>query len=146
MASTVRAKVEGVASMQQALTQFGNGLERELAIQLQQAVEPIVAGTRARTPRGPGPRIAAKNPNDRLPHLADTIYASAHGRYAEIIAAHPAGGLFEYGGSIRPRGPRSKRIDVGQHAMAHKAADADLPRLERDLERRLDALAARVGL
>jgi hypothetical protein len=121
------------------------GIDRELAAELQASAEPIIAGARVGMRRGPGPRANAKNPNDRLPHIADTIYATASGRFAQIVSSHPAAIVFEYGGSIRPHSPL-QRIDIPELEMAHKAADQALPAIERDLERRLDALAARAGL
>ncbi len=146
-----------------ALKALGDGVDRELANELQAAVEPIVARTRTLTPRGPGVIATAKHPSDKLPHLADTIYGTARGRFAEIVSSHPAGPVFEYGGDIRPRGggaragsfvqdakgPRkasSQVISIPQVGMAHKAAATELPGLQRDLEARLDALARRVGL
>jgi hypothetical protein len=145
MARTVRAEVEGVQSLLTALKAMGDGVDRELTTELQAAAEPIAAGARRGMRRGEGPRANAKNPSDRLPHIADTIYATAAGRFAQIVSPHPAAVVFEYGGSIRPRS-RKQRIDIPELGMAHKAADAALPDIERDLERRLDALAARLGL
>lgn len=173
MPRLIRAEVEGVQALLAALQTMDDGLDRELAAELQAAAEPIAAGARAGMRRGPGPRANAKNPNDRLPHIADTIYATASGRFAQIVSPHPAAVVFEYGGDIHPRqnlvfkarpegAPRRRgkgslasavqgggvdqTIRIPQLEMAHKAVTEQLPAIERDLERRLDALAARVGL
>lgn len=145
MARTVYAEVEGVKALQDALKLYADGADRELTAELQAAAQPIAAGARARMRRGPGPNPLAKNASDRLPHIADTIYAVASGRFAEIVSPHPAAIVFEYGGSIRPKS-RKQRIDIPELEMAHKAAEAGLPALEKSLERRLDALAERAGL
>lgn len=146
MSSTVRLSVEGVAAMYDALQEFEDGLERVLVGELVAVAEHAVPRARALAGRGPGPRADARNPNDRLPHIGDTIYATPAGRAAAIVAAHPAGGLLEYGGTIQPRGHASQRISFRARAMAHRAVDEQVEAAERDLEARLDRLAARVGL
>jgi hypothetical protein len=112
------------------------GLSGEIADARRAAIPAVAAGAAALAPVGPGPRLHAKNPNDQLPHLRDTITAGRGG----VIARHPAGKVFEFGGVIAPHGAP---IRIRKVAMAARAGAQLLPAIEADLKRRLTALLLR---
>lgn len=139
MPSTVRLGVLGVRELDEALSGLSDGMDRELAAALQQTAQAVVPEARRLTPRGPGPQSA----RDNLPHVAETIFATAAGRFAQIVSPHPAAGWLEYGGTVHPN---RHRITIAGHAMAHRAAESQLDRLESELEERLVGLYVRHGL
>lgn len=139
MASSIRAAWAGLADTQRDLDAVEHGIGRLVPAAVAAAAEPIVARARALTPVGPGPR----GPGDALPHIAATLYAQPRGSGAAIVSTHPGGPVLEYGGTIAPRGTP---ITIKSQAMAHRAADATLAAVDRDLEQRLNALLREHGL
>lgn len=133
MADTIKASFQDTTGVRRDLESVRLGLGRELNAILRDAGDTVARKAKPLTPRGPGPRSAG----DNLPHIADTISGAALPTGAAVITSHPAGPVLEYGGTISPRG---HPITFEAHAMAHKAGEAQLPRVERDVTRRIDDL------
>lgn len=133
MAITVRVQTPDVAELRRDLESVRLGLGRAIAKAKRQASQVLAAETATNTPVGPGPRRGAKNPNDRLPHIRDTIRASASG----VVSRHPAALVHEYGGTISPHGGsiRIRASEMGLRAAGSKGGEA-----ERLLLRELDEL------
>jgi hypothetical protein len=139
MADTIKASFHGVQDVRKDLESVRLGLGRELSALLRSGVDSVARKTSGLTPRGPGPQSL----RDNLPHVAETISGVAIPTGVAVVSSHPAAPVLEYGGTISPRGVP---ITISQHAMAHRAGDAELPRLERDLTARVDALLRAHGL
>lgn len=139
MASTIKASLEGTVEIRRDLESVRLGLGRELTALLRSEGDVIARRTVPLTPVGPGPQ----SPRDNLPHVASTISGAAIPSGVAVVSSHPAGPVLEYGGTIAPRGTP---ITIKQHAMAHKAGELDLPRLESEVSRRVNALLAAHGL
>ena len=143
MAVTIRARFPNASQVRRDLKMIERGIGREVTAAFRTAGMVVAARTAALTPRGPGPRAGAKNPNDRLPHVADTIRAGTKGKAITVRSTHPAAPVLEFGGTIRPRGAP---IHFRARAMAKTAGERTTADLERELERQLDALLRRHGL
>lgn len=122
----------GATELRRDLDAIQMGLGRELTRIRRAAAERLAETTRPLTPLGPGPR----SPRDNLPHIRNTIVGRASG----VVARHPAGGLLEHGGSIRPRGTVIQF--AGRH-MAARALSADHQLIEQLLENEIAALIER---
>ena len=132
MAVTVRIKTGGKETMRD-LDAIRDGLARELKGVKAEAAQLIAGSARGNMRVGPGPRAGAKNANDRLPHIRDTIYASPSG----IRSRHPAAMVWEYGGEIRPHGGA---IQIPRLEMAQRGARDRSAEIERLMRRRVDEL------
>lgn len=139
MAQTIHAAFQGVTDVRNDLESVRLGLGKELTAVLRSEGDTVAREAAGLTPKGPGPQSA----RDNLPHVADTITGAALPTGVAIVSTHPAAPVLEFGGSISPRG---HLIRFPQHAMAHKAGEADLPRLEAAVTRRIDALLVAHGL
>ncbi len=139
MAHTIRAAFHGVAEVRRDLESVRLGLGKELTAVLRGEGDPVARETAVLTPTGPGPQSA----KDNLPHVAATISGAALPNGVAVVATHPAAPVLEFGGSISPRG---HLIRFPSHAMAHKAGEAALPRIEAAVTRRIDALLIAHGL
>ena len=115
------------------------GLGKLLTSALDRLAETAADRTQELWKRGPGPRPNAKNKNDRLPHIADTIAGKGYATYAAVTSDHPAAPVQEYGGTIAPRGVD---IHFPAHEYAHRAAEQVMDRLEAQLDDEANALAA----
>src|SRR5262245_38635579 len=92
-------------SVAQAFAGAADGLNRAIGDPVADAPEPIAKAAGRYMIRGEGPNPRAKaGGDDRLPHIADTITAQRSGLTAAIVSSHPAAPVFEYGGTIAPRG------------------------------------------
>lgn len=139
MAQTVRVSAQGLRETQRDLDAVSLGLGRELARVMREGADSVLPAARSFTPYGPGPQGG----RDNLPHIRDTLSARATATTATIVSSHPAGPVHEYGGRIAPMGVP---ITIRQSAMAHRAGEQELPRLERELVSAIDALTAKHGL
>jgi hypothetical protein len=141
--ATLKAQFQDVQGVIKDLDSVALGLGRKVTEILRSEVQPLVGATRALTPVGPGPR----GTKDRLPHMRDTITGGAIPSGMAIRSSHPAAAIFEYAGSgtatIQPRGVP---ITIRRVAMAHRAAEAQLPRIERDAAMRIGELLSQHGL
>lgn len=118
------------------------GMEKRVGAVRREAADIVAGRARRLTPVGPGPIAGAKHPDDRLPHIRDTIA----GRVAGVVTTHPGGVVHEHGGTIAPRGARVQTIRIAKSAMARKAGARETPRIEALLARRFDELLAQAGL
>jgi len=141
MASRLQVAVD-VQGVVRDLESVAVGSERQIAGVRREAAELVARGARPLTPVGPGPILGAKHPDDRLPHIRDTIAARASG----VISTHPAAVVHEQGGTITPRGSRVQTIRIARSAMAQRAGDRVAGRVEALLERRFAELLAQSGL
>lgn len=139
MADTIRAGFQDIPDVRRDFESVKAGLGRELTALLRSEADTVARATKPFTPLGPGPTSA----KDNLPHIADTISGAALPTGAAVVTTHPGGPVLEYGGTISPRG---HPITFKQHAMAHKAGEAQLPRLERDVTQRINDLLRTHGL
>lgn len=143
MGITIRASFPNAPKVRRDLKMIEAGVGREVTAAFRAAGGVVAARTAALTPRGPGPRPRAKNPNDRLPHVADTIRAGTKGKAITVRSTHPAAPVLEFGGTIAPRGVP---INFRAREMAQTAGQRTVADLEQELERQLDALLRRHGL
>lgn len=141
----MRANFHGADEFARDLESFRLGLGRKVRDAITKAAGPIATLTGRLTPRGPGPTSPTRpsapgRRNDNpLPHIADTMAATATPSGAAILSRHPGAPVTEYGGTIAPNGAP---ITIKPAEMAHKAGEATLGDLERDVARALDELAA----
>jgi hypothetical protein len=142
VAITLRVSSRDVRELRLDLESVAVGAERQIAGVRREAAELVARVVRPLTPVGPGPILGAKHPDDRLPHIRDTIAARASG----VISTHPAAVVHEFGGTITPRGARVQTIRIARAAMAQRAADRSGARVEALLERRFEELLAQAGL
>lgn len=143
MPVTIRASFPNAKQVRRDLKHIEEGIGREVTAAFRAAGGVVAARTSALTPRGPGPRRGAKNPNDRLPHIADTIRAGTKGKAITVRSTHPAAPVLEFGGTIQPRGVP---ITFRAREMAKRAGDQTTSEMEAALEQHLDALLRRNGL
>jgi hypothetical protein len=81
---------------------------------------------------------------DHLGHLRDTFDARKAGAgTVAITSTHPAAPVFEFGGTIRPKGAP---IRIKQAQMTLKAATEQAPVFQRQLEAKVERLLARHNL
>lgn len=80
---------------------------------------------------------------DGLPHLRDTIrQGGSSALAATIVSNHPAAAIFEWNDGVTPAiAPRGVPLTIKTVAMAHRAFEHQLPRLERDVQDKLDQVA-----
>ncbi len=124
MAATLRAKGFGGRELARDLESVKAGLSRELTAMKREAAELVATGARGNMRYGPGPRLAAKNPNDdRLPHIRDTISGQARG----VVSSHPAAKVWEFGGTIAPSGApiQIPRLEMAQRAGRDRQDDIE---------------------
>lgn len=145
----VDAEIRGVYRDLEAL---GDGLELAVTAVLARGAQTIADASRPFVPVGPGPIPGAKNPNDLLPHVFETLRGEARGMTGVVVGYHPAAGLIEFGGTIAPSvegGTRAAAftspgaiIRFKESAMTRKGADVALPAVEAELDRAIDALVS----
>lgn len=138
MSGTLRLRTDfdRLKDLQADLEAVQIGLGRQVASAKSEASGIIAGRARRLTPVGPGPIAGAKHPDDRLPHIRDTIRGTARG----VVTTHPGGLVHEWGGTIRPRGAP---IQIRRSAMTQKGAAREQARVERLLDRRVDELLDR---
>ena len=139
MADTIRADFQNITETRRDLNSVELGLGRELSGPLRRGADGIATKAGPFTPRGPGPQSS----RDVLPHIGDTILGAAFGSGAVVVSTHPGAPVLEYGGTISPKG---YPIVFPSHAMAHKAGEAELPRIESEITLQINALLTRHGL
>ena len=140
MASTIRiASRFELGDLRKDLDSVEIGLGKLLTSALDRLGETAADRTRQKWPVGPGPRAGAKNPNDRLPHMRETIAGKGYQTYAAVTSDHPGAPVVNWGGTIAPRGAEI-RFPAKQYAQ--EAAAEVLPQLEAQLDDEANALAA----
>lgn len=139
MADQITAKWDGLAEIRKDLESVQLGLGRSLNAIIREIGGPVAREASANTPTGPGLRP----PSDVVPHMAGTIKAATISNGIAIVSSHPGAGVLEYGGTIAPRGTP---FTIESRAMAHKAGEAELPRIESEVTQRINALLAAHGL
>jgi hypothetical protein len=141
MAFTLRVHAD-VREVRRDLESVDVGLGRELGAIRRDAADLVARRATRLAPRGPGPIAGARHPDDRLPHLADTIA----GKVSGVFSSHPGAIVHEHGGTIAPRGPRVQTIRIPRSAMAHRAGVQMAARVEDLMADRVDALLKTAGL
>jgi hypothetical protein len=136
----ITAHVDTIDAIRE-LDQVILGLRREVTQALLAAGQPILTAARAITPLGPG--VDGEGGDHKLEHIRDTLKLEARGRVLRLVSNHPGSAVLNYGGTITPHGVQ---IHFPQRLMGQRAGEQQLPALEADLERRLDALFTRHGL
>lgn len=139
MADTIKAAFQDTAEVGRDLESVRLGLRRELNDVLRGAGDIVARKAKALTPRGPGPQ----SEKDNLPHIGATLSGAALPTGIAVVSSHPAAAVLEYGGTISPKG---HPITFKQHAMAHKAGEAEIPRLVPAVRQRIDDLMRTHGL
>jgi hypothetical protein len=84
-------------------------------------------------PLGPGPQGG----KDTLPHIKETLSASATQSYAQVVSDHPGAPVLNFGGSIAPRGVE---IFFPKKLYAQQAGEEVLPLVESHLQDAVDRL------
>lgn len=117
------------------------GLGRIVGQVLKAYTAPIAAEARTLAPYDPA--HDKNHARDGLPHLRDTIrQGGTSALSATIVSSHPAASIFEWNDDTRPAiAPRGVPLTIKTVAMAHRAFENQLPRLERDLQDKLDQIA-----
>lgn len=134
------AGFENVNELRKDLDAIADGLGLALAKSITEAAEPLATKTRAFTPVGEGPRLNARaGSDDALPHIRDTIGVTTAGGSIALYSTHPGAVVHEWGGTVAPSGVA---IHIKPAAMSRKAAVAELPRIEEDVQDRIDRLIA----
>lgn len=126
MAHTVRvgASVD-LGGLAKDLDAVAVGLGRQVGKAVALAAQPVAAATARSAPFDPEHR--ADRP-DGLGHLRDSFTARSLGPIgAAIVSTHPAAPVFEFGGTIAPKGVP---ITIRAVEMAHKAAVEQAPVFE----------------
>jgi hypothetical protein len=149
MSDTIRAHFVGVDEIRRDLDAVQLGLGRAVTQALRDNAAIVAGRTATLTPRGPGPRQRRDGvaTDDALPHMADTMRGATEGGSLLVTSSHPAAALFEYAGQgTATISPRGGPITIHRRAMAHRAGEQLLPKLERDITARIDALTSAHGL
>jgi hypothetical protein len=139
MAVTLRARGFGGRELAKDLDAVRVGLSKELVAIRREAAGIVADQTARNMRRGPGPKITATTPEEsdnRLPHIADTIYGIAAG----VKTRHPAGLVWEHGGVIAPNG---SPIRIPKLAMAERAGETKRGDIERVMARHINDLIER---
>lgn len=140
MAETVRLPLTvEIGDLFQDLESVQIGLGQLLRDALAETAEVVAPRAAQLFPRGPGPRENAKNPNDRLPHVAGTISGRGYQTYAAVLSDHPAAGVLVWGGSISPNGAEIRFLPGQQ---PQRAFEQLKPRIAAHLQDRIDRLVA----
>jgi hypothetical protein len=142
MAETVRVRASvDLRDLHRDLESVALGLGKQLADALVTAADTVVRAVPAFTPYDTHHRGDRK---DHLGHLRDTFDARKAGAgTVAIVSTHPAAPVFEFGGTIRPKGAP---IRIKQAEMTAKAARAQGSAFERQLEAAIERLLARHNL
>lgn len=132
------AGFDNLSDTRASLDAISDGLGRALAEGITQDAQSLLATTKALTPYGPGPYPGADpDSGGALPHVRDMLSVVVAGGTIALVSQHPAGAVLEYGGTIKPRGVA---ITFKAHAMARRAAVAQLPEIERAVEQRIERM------
>lgn len=121
------------------------GLGRELPKALREAIEPVARQARGLAPYDPQHDARRR---DGLGHIRDSIQVGpVNAKTATIVSTHPAAAVFEWADDSRPAiAPRGVPLTIKSVQMAHKAAEQQLPDIERRVITVVDGLIARYGL
>lgn len=148
MANTLRVHAEvDLRGLQQDLESVQIGLGREVNAAIREAGQTVLRAVPRFTPYDSGHRSLRRDAQGRVysqQHLRDSFKLTGAGTgTAAIVSAHPAAGVTEFGGTIRPKGVP---IRIREARMAGKAGQAEAANFERDVERRIDGLLRRHNL
>lgn len=121
------------------------GLGREVGRILREASAGVVPAARVLTPFDPAHRTDRR---DGLPHIRDTIaQGGTSALQTTVVSTHPAAAVFEWNDGTRPAiAPRGVPITIPAAQMAHRAAEQQLPAIERKVADGLDRLIRDAGL
>lgn len=133
MASTLTVSAPDARELGRDLDSAAGRSAHEVRKVRRAAADLVARRARLLTPVGPGPRVGAKNPNDRLPHIRDTIT----GRPAGVVSSHPGAVVHEFGGTIAPNGGA---IAIKRSAMAERAGKQKRRNVELLMRDRFDEL------
>lgn len=142
MASTLRVHASvDLRGLQQDLESVQLGLGREVGKAVKEAARGVERVIPRFTPFDPKHRSLRRDKDGSVisvPHLRDSFDTRTAGATTAVITSdHPAAGVVEFGGTIRPKGTP---IRIREYRMAGKAVDAQAAQFERDLTARIDAL------
>lgn len=118
------------------------GLGKKVGKVIKEAAGPIAREAQGLAPYDPLHRTDRK---DGLGHVRDSIrVGNASALTATIVSTHPAAPIFEWNDGIRAAiAPRGVPLTLRAVAMAHKAAEHQAARLERDVQDGINSLVAR---
>lgn len=126
--------MHGLAELQAGLEAVALGLDEVLSRTALDAAGLTVQIARPLTPYDPQHESTR---DDGLPHIRDSLYATALGAGAAVASSHPGAVVHESGGTIAPAGVP---IHIKPSRMAHTAAAAAAPAVTALLEQRISAL------
>lgn len=140
MASTVRAEVD-VKDLYDDLVAAGQGLDKQLTGELERGARDIADASRKFMREGEGVGRFKGSTGAELPHIRDSYTSTARGLVANVISTHPAGPVWEFGGTIAPHSPKQV-IRIPHLAPVHLAALEELDLIALHLQAAVDRLLA----
>ena len=130
-------QTEGLNQLNRSLGKIDKDLKRSSLRHLRDT-----AGDVARTAGSLAPKGKRPLPPNRKVRLADSFKGAANQRGASVVSHLPQAPVFEYGGTIAPKGTP---ITINRTQMVGKAVQKDARRIEEEVGNLLDRIARSNG-
>lgn len=130
-------KTKGLGALNRSLGKIDKALKRDAVKHLRETAKDVAGTAGSLAPRGTRPL-----PRGRTVRLADSYKGAANQRGGSVYSNLPQAPVFEYGGTIAPRGVP---ITIRKHRVVGFAIQREAPRIEEEIGDLLDRIARRNG-